>query len=121
MGSPWQLVYEPSFGGPRCRLIRGDDIEQGGVQRAVRGENLPIVGAKCATAHVRHRASGLRHHDGPSGDVPCRDASFPVSIEPTSGDIAQVEGGGTCLPDRLNTHQEVTPDFGLSGTTLEVI
>src|SRR5918995_1857333 len=106
MGSLWQLVHEPRFGCPGCKFMRGDHTEQFGVQSAVRGEDFPIIRTKHPAAHVGHGASGLRHYYGPSSDVPRRDALLPVSVEPASGDVAEIEGGGTCLPDGLNSHQE---------------
>src|SRR5215212_3686233 len=91
------------------------------MQSSVRGEDLPVVGTKRPAVHIRHCAAGLCHNDRPGGDIPWREALFPVAVEATGGDIAKIEGGGARLPYGLHASQEVTPDFSLLLTAREIV
>ena len=102
------------------QVVRGDDVEQIEVQPAIGGEDLPVVGVKGPAAHVGDHASSFGHDHCPGRDVPRRDTPFPVSFEPASRDIAEIEGGRARLPDSLNASQEVPPDLGLLCAALKV-
>src|SRR5215213_6964765 len=104
-----------------CNLVRSDHIEQFTVQPTVGGEDLAVAGPKRPAAHVGHDSSGLSHNHSPGGDIPGREAPFPVSVEPTGGDVAEIEGAGPRLPYGLHASQEVSPDVGLLRAAREIV
>ncbi len=64
------------------------------MHRIVAGGDVALVENVVAALEIGHKAAGLAHEKDARGHVPGRQIALPIGVEPTGGDISEIEGGG---------------------------
>ena len=81
------------------RSIRGEDIgEQGDrlvVDQPVVGQDVRAAQVERRAVHIGATASGFADQQNARGDVPGIQAELPEHIQPSAGDISQIERRGS--------------------------
>ena len=65
-----------------------------------------VLRAHVAAGEVGHHAARLADQQNARRDVPRRQPLLPEGIEATSGDVGQVEGGGSGPPDAAGPRRD---------------
>jgi hypothetical protein len=84
-----------------------EEVEGGGVDEGVGGEERVAFEGVGAAVHIGDFATGFFDEEFTGGHVPGAELEFPEAIEAAAGDVGQIDGGGAGAADAVGDHGEL--------------